>query len=48
MGVRPKTGLLEREVIYNTLNQSLDIQKFIVEHMQKGDGFYVINKKFYD
>jgi hypothetical protein len=46
--VRPESGSLEREIIKNTLGGDLDLNKFILNNMEKGDGFYILNKRFWD
>ena len=46
--MRPESGELERLVIKNTLGGHLDLNRFILENMQKNDGFYIVNKKFWD
>lgn len=46
--VRPEFGAMERSIIKSTLGGHLDLNKFIIENMQKNDGFYVLNKKFWD
>lgn len=46
--VRPESGEMEKVIIKNTLGGHLDLNKFILDHMQKNDGFYVLNKKFWD
>lgn len=46
--VRPESGVMEKTIIMSTLGGNLDLNKFIVENMQKNDGFYVLNKKFWD
>lgn len=48
LGVRPETAAEEKVVIHNTLGQTSNLNKFAIANMQKGDGFYLVNKKFYD
>ena len=48
LGVRPETGLEEREVIYNVLDETLNLNRYCTMQMKKGDGFYLVNKKFFD
>lgn len=46
--VRPERGEQEFITIYNTLDKTMNLNKFAIANMNKGDKFYLMNKKFYD
>jgi hypothetical protein len=46
--VRPENGIHERKIIKTTLMNSLDLNKFVLDNMQKNDTFYLMNKAFWN
>ena len=45
--VRPETGVQERPIVKTMLDQ-MNFVQFADMNMEKGDSFYILNKRFYD